>query len=364
MSKPLAHVPDDLRVRVGRPLARRLARGALASAWALRHPREPLSTRPERTASEPRWTLTSDGWDLPIRRIPPRPGASGEPVVLAAEMGQSVHTLDALPERSLARTLHEAGYDVWLFHHRGDPSARPPAVPGVCDVDAVGTLDVPALLDRIEAVTGAPRCLWLGHGLGAHAALVYLATGGDRISGLVSIGAPVHFPRASTRARVVGRVAEWLPAEWRVPLGTVADVLAPGPGERLVRPLAHTSRSIDRRSLLLHGTEAVRCGLIRQAARWFEHGHLTDRTGTVDYSAALASTWVPMLVVTAAGDPLSTPGAVAPLLLGSDRTRLHLDETWSHFDPLLAPEAHQAVYRPVCRWLDDRRDTTWEATPF
>ena len=206
-------------VRAARPLARRLARGALASAWALRHPREPLARRTTPTPSEPRWVRTEDGWDLPLRRIAPRPGASGEPVVLATELGTGDQTLDALSEDSLARRLHRAGYDVWWFHHRGTPKARPPATIEHCDMDAVATYDIPAALERIRVVTGAARVLWIGHGLGAHVALIHAARGGDRLAGLVSLTAPVRFPRSQTRARIAGRVAAWLPPQWRIPIG-------------------------------------------------------------------------------------------------------------------------------------------------
>lgn len=307
--------------------------------------------------------MTEDGWDLPLRRIVPRVGASGEPVLVATELGQGGHTVDALPDRSLLRALHDAGYDVWLFHHRGDPKARPPASSGPCDADAVATLDLPAAIERVRAVTGAPRVLWLGHGFGAHVGLIHIARCGGAIAGLVSIAAPVLFPTTRTRARVVGRVAEWLPSEWRVPIGTIADILAPGPGGRLVQPLARECGGAQRRGMLLHGTEAVRWGMIQQGARWFEHGHLTDRTGTIDYTAALRASDAPMLLVTAEDDPLCPPRAVAPLLRdGVDALRLGAG--WSHFDPLLAPDAPDAVFAPVLEWLADHRASCWEPAPF
>ncbi|HCH65137.1 MAG TPA: hypothetical protein DFR83_20200, partial [Deltaproteobacteria bacterium] len=328
-SPPLAPAAERPRVRIARPLARRLARGALASAWALRHPREPLAKRSERTPTEARWVSTEDGWELPLRRIVPRPGARGEPVVLATELGPGDHTLDALPDQSLARLLHQAGYDVWWFHHRGTPRARPPARIEHCDMDAVASFDIPAALERIRAVSGAERVLWIGHGIGAQVAMIHLALGGDRIAGLVSLTAAVCFPHSHTRARIAGRVAAWLPPEWRIPIGTVADVLAPGPGEHVIAPLTRSSDSLERRSLLLHGVEAVRMGLIRQGAMWFEQGHLSDRSGTVDYTVALRHQRTPMFVISASGDLLCPPEAVAPLVEGAQHCEsLVLDRTW------------------------------------
>lgn len=364
-SNPLTSTTDRPRVRFARPLARRLARGALASAWALRNPREPLARRSERTPTEARWVSTEDGWELPLRRIVPRPGARGEPIVLATELGTGDHTLDALPEHSLARRLHRAGFDVWWFHHRGTPQARPPARIEHCDMDAVAVYDIPAALERIRAVSGAEQVLWVGHGIGAQVALIHLARGGTGLAGLVSLTAAVQFPRSHTRARIAGRVAAWLPPEWRVPLGTVADVLAPGPGEQVIAPLAQSADALDRRSLLLHGVEAVRLGLIRQGAMWFEQGHLSDRTGTIDYTEALRHRTVPLFVVSASGDPLCPPDAVAPLTQHAPHCEsLVLDQTWGHFDPLLGPDATHAVFVPIEAWLQAHRSTCWEPEPF
>jgi predicted alpha/beta hydrolase len=361
----IAPAPSPLRGAVARPLARRLARGALASAWALRNPREPLATRPDPTRSEPRWAATEDGWELPLRRIPALPGMSGEPVVLATELGAADHTFDAIPESSLARRLHKAGYEVWWFHHRGHPQARSPSYIEHCDMDAVAGFDIPAALERIRAVTGAPRVLWVGHGVGAQVALIYAARGGDRLAGLVSVAAPVRFPRAHTRARVVGRVADWLPPDWRLPVGTIADILAPGPGQHVMRDLARHSSALDRRSLLLHGTEAVRVGLVKQGAKWFQHGHLSDRTGTIDYLHVLQQRSPPLFVVMAEGDPMCPVAASAPLLDGpGDRSELVLDHRFSHFDPFLAPEARETVFPAIETWLADRRTACWTAPVF
>ena len=286
-------------------------------------------------------------------------------MVLATELGTGNQTLDALSEDSLARRLHRAGYDVWWFHHRGTPKARPPATTEHCDMDAVATYDIPAALERIRAVTGAARVLWIGHGLGAHVALIHAARGGDQLAGLVSLTAPVRFPRSQTRARIAGRVAAWLPPQWRIPIGTVADVLAPGPGDGVIRPLTRGTEAIERRSLLLHGVEAVRMGLIRQGAMWFEQGHLSDRTGTIDYTMALQHSDLRLFIVSATGDPLCPPEAVAPLVEAARYcTSLVLDASWSHFDPLLASTAPIEVFGPIEAWLKGHRRACWESAGF
>ena len=367
MSADSLHPPVRLRKPAARsqraPIARRLARGALASAWALRNPREPLAPRPRPQPSEPRWIRSEDGWESPLRRLPPRTGASGEPVVLAGGMGQTLHTFDPSPDQSLAARLHQAGFDVWWLGHRGSAGARAPEQPGPCDLDAIVAHDLPAALERIRVVTGARRVLWVGHGLGGQLAYAHLASGGDDLAALVAIGAPLLFPRVRTRARLAGRIAAALPAEWRLPVGAVADALAPGPGSELIQQLAPSCDAAHRRGLLLHGTAAVRLGMIRQTARWYELGHLSDRSGRLDYAAALGSTRCPMLLVTAQQDPVCPSAAIAPLSKATDHTeRRHLDlsDEWGHLDLLLGPQAPHKVHRPIESWLVSRRELVWK----
>jgi len=345
------------------PLARRLARGALASAWALRNPREPLAPRPRPQLTEPRWVRAEDGWECPLRRLPPRLGAPGEPVILAGGLGQTLHTFDPEPDESLAARLHEAGFDVWWLGHRGSSGARPPEHPGPCDLDAIVDQDLPAVIERVKAVTGASRVLWVGHGLGGQLAYAHLASGGDDIAGLVALGAPLLFPRVHTRARLAGRIAAALPSEWRLPLGAVADALAPGPGADLIQRLAPSCDPAHRRGLLLHGTAAVRLGLIRQTARWYELGHLSDRSGRLDYAAASCHVRCPMLLITAEHDPVCPPHAVSPLAGATDhRERRHLNLTgdWGHTDLLVGPRAPEEVHRPITSWLVSRRRLAWK----
>lgn len=369
MSADTLHPPVRVRTpstpstRTGAPLARRLARGALASAWALRHPREPLAPRPKPQSTEPRWIRAEDGWECPLRRLAPKAGASGEPVVLAGGLGQTLHTFDPEPDGSLAARLHAAGFDVWWLGHRGSSGARPPQHPGPCDLDAIVAHDVPAVVERIKAVTGARRLLWVGHGLGGQLAYAHLAAGGDDIAGLVAIAAPLLFPRVHTRARLAGRIAAALPAEWRLPVGAVADALAPGPGADLLQRLAPSCDAAHRRGLLLHGTAAVRLGMIRQTARWYELGHLSDRSGRLDYAAALGGTRCPMFLVTAERDPVCPPRAIAPLSAATDhreRRHLLLAGDWGHLDLLLGPRAPKQVHLPIEKWLVARRQLAWK----
>ena len=140
---------------------------------------EPFAEHAKGSALEPVYYRAADGWEAPLWRLPPRPGASGEPIVLAHALGSSLRVMDWSPESSLVRRLHRSGFDVYLFEHRGDPSARPPVRPGPADLDAIIAEDIPAALERVRALSGYPRTLWLGHGFGGQLAYAYLSLGGS-----------------------------------------------------------------------------------------------------------------------------------------------------------------------------------------
>ncbi len=352
--------PRAIRARRRAPdIAGRIARRALASAWSLRHPQEPLSEKPSPSRWETVWVQTPDGWELPLSRVAARPGGRGEPVLISAGLGLGPHTVDAAPDRSLVRKLRSAGFDVWWFTHRGCADSRAPSTPTSCDVDAIAQYDIPTALDKICETTGAPQVLWVGHGLGGQVALVHLAHHGGRIAAMAALATPVAFPAAHTHQKVAGLVARLLPAEWRIPLGTVADLLAPGPGANLLVPYTGQCDATTRRGLLIHGTQAARMGMVRQLGVWMTHGHLCDRTGEVDYALALETCAVPMLVVTAQGDPLCPPRAVAPLMSSPQRRAIALPETWSHHDMLMGAAAPSVVFDPIVTWLSEHRDRVW-----
>ena len=67
---------------------------------------------------------TEDGWSLPVRHY----AASGPPVVLVHGMGVTHHNFDYRPDVSLAHSLQQAGFDVWVPALRGDPGTVAPSL--------------------------------------------------------------------------------------------------------------------------------------------------------------------------------------------------------------------------------------------
>ena len=119
-----ASLQHTLLGRAHRPLRNLL----LATAWSSRNPhaRERFRTELNDSARVPIWYTTADGWQAPLLHLPAAPGGSCEPVVLAPGLGFNEKTLDANTDRSLARFLQAAGFDVFILTHRASRLAVPP----------------------------------------------------------------------------------------------------------------------------------------------------------------------------------------------------------------------------------------------
>ena len=369
-----AQLPDRPRGPLAAEPVRRLARGAakaaLAVTWRSLNPDEdgPFARPPHRGEYrlDRRYYTADDGWRSPLFQLDARPGTPGEPVVLAHGLGTNRHALDFARELSLARALSDAGFTVFLLEHRADRSASPPlGATRAFDFDDIATRDVPAALEVIRARTGFPRAHWVGHGLGGQLLYAWLAHGrGDEIAAATTLCAPVLFPR-DPGLRALERLRFLLPAGLRVPTRAAAVLLSPtaAPGGSFLEQLgAHDIAGDVARGLLLHGTEDLHLGLIRQLWLWHARGALTDRSGRLEYIEALAGLGTPLQVITSGSDTHCLPEQALPVLdhLAGPQATVGLDAGWGHLDPLLSPRAATEVFPQVTAWLDSHRRRAWQ----
>lgn len=343
-------------------LRRRAARAALALAWSSRNPWEPFVGPEGDPRLHPVWYRSLDGWEAPLHRLPPRPGGSGEPVVLAHAAALGRRSFGLGPAGGLIQLLHDAGHDVWTLGHRGDSGARAPAAPGPVDLDAVVHLDLPPALDRVRAATGAARVLWVGHGLGGQLAVAALARGVEGIAGAALLGAATRFPATATLARAAGRIAGALPPHWRLPVHAVATALSPTGVDARLGVLTRQADGPARRGLLTRATADLRLGFARQAATWLRAGALVDRDDQVDYVAALTGLRVPLLCVAGADDPVAPPWAArgpADAVAPGFGATWDLGPGWSHLDLLTGPRAARELHPRLVDWLGALRSRCW-----
>jgi len=344
-------------------LAKTLGRAALAAAWAAHSPgvRERFLAPAPAPLVPCTWVRTADGWELPLWRQTPRPGADGAPVLLAVGPGLRPGCLRVRPDRSLVSALHEAGLDVYLMSHRGDPDARSPLGVQGFDFDDLVTQDLQATLDAIRARTQAERVLFVGHGMGGLMFIAHLARGGraDLAAG-VSLCAPVVFDVPSSRAREVHRIARLLPQSWRIPHRAIQRWMLATGRDTALRPLAQQVDGPTLRRMALDGTADLSAGLVQQIGRWHQAGHLCDRMGRFDDLAALEGMAFPLLSITGDADPICPPSAAAPLVQALRGAEAHtLKGGWGHLDPIVGAAAPRDVFPGIVRWLDRARRDCW-----
>lgn len=340
-----------------------ILRAAVEVAWSARHPREPFAHRADGRPLDRVYYQAADGWEAPLWRYPPRPGASGEPLLLAHGLGVNHAALDFRDGQSLARAAWKRGYDVYLLEHRGDRHAVAPRRPGAFDFDDIVDLDIPAALAAVRRVSGAPRTLWLGHAMGGQLLYGHLARGGaDDLAAGVALCAPVLFDAPRSTARLAAMAAPLLPDGWRIPSRTLHRALAPLGGPASFRALAGDTDGADLRGLMLDGVDDLHLGMIRQVARWISTGALCDRHDRFDYVAALQAVRLPVLVMAAHGDQVCSPAAARPAaeaLDSRDLTWEELGEGWGHLDLLVGRRAADEVFPLVLDWLEPHRRSCW-----
>ena len=354
----LSRFTGPLQLPEPRDLVKTAAHAALATAWRGLQPqsRERFARSPDQRLLRRLYYRTDDGWQAPLFRLEPRPGATGEPVVLAHGLGVNRHSLDFDPKLSLARALQAEGYAVYLLEHRGDRSAIAPPKPRPWDFDDLATQDLPAALDQVREHSGFERVLFVGHGLGGQLLYAHLAhTRGDDVAAACAISAPVRFTAATSRARNLRQAMRLLPGNLRLPA-------------RAASALSATSLQVEgqtegpvHRGLLVHGSEDLHVGLLRQVLLWFEAGALVDRDDRIDYACALHGLKTPLQLVTSWGDRLCRPEDATAVLahVAGPTDLVELDASWGHLDPLLGREAGSSVHPHIVRFLGRFRGACW-----
>lgn len=343
----------------GRDLASLILRTAAEIGWSARREGEPLANRRDQLPPDRLYYRSSDGWEAPLWRYPPRPGGNGEPLVLSHGLGFSPGSMDLREDASLARAAWERGYDVYLAEHRGDRNALPPPGAGAFDFDDLVERDVPAILDAVLARSGYSRALWIGHALGGQLLYGHLArSGADQLAAGVSLCAPVRFEAPRSAARVAAIVSQLLPPTWRVPSRSLHRILAPSGSTGSLGALAADTSGPDLRGLMLDGMADVHSGLVRQMSRWVANGWMCDRHDRFDYTAGLKGLRLPMMILSAGGDPLCPPAAARPVAEVLDARDLSWEELpgdWGHLDVLVGRRASTEVFPVILDWLEAHR---------
>lgn len=347
-----------------------------------------------------RTSLAAAADDGVLLRLERYARAGAAPVLLLHGWMQSPRGMDSpVLGRSLARYLHEQGYDVFIGCMRGHGDGRQRSGSmGHWTPGCHAALDLPAFVRTIRRVNGRSPAL-VGHSLGGLVSLLYLAgavrrdghTGPDaemararnrHVPTVCAIAPPLAFPARSIglfneRPDLAGRMlcrfgasrlgARLLHKVPDVPLQRVVRraVKTPGLGRALSSALVTAARTNGSRGFWRPenmSREVVLAELTRtldstsgaelvQLATWVVAGGLDTR-----WQKALQHVSSPTLLVAGERDGVSTVDGVVQgsRTLGARDRRLLVIRNAGHNDLRVGDQGVAQLYPALTEWLDQR----------
>ena len=324
--------------------------------------------RPERHTA-----LTDDGWTLALYRYrpvgPPRPAQS--PVFLCHGLGANRFNLDAPGKLSLAKWLSEKGFDCWVVELRGAGKSSRPTRTNALEYDWVFDdyvdHDIPAALEVVRNLTGAPRVHWVGHSMGGMIAYAYvIRRGGEALRSLTAIASPSFSKlghRLLDRAATLRWVTKVLPKAQYEGVAKLSVLVMPAFRVSFGRLLANP-RNVDSRALMRLVWKApadLPMSLLAQLADWYVEGGFWDGSGRMDYTQFLSKIEVPSLIIAGAYDKLTPPADIKLVydrLGSSDKKYLLCGKAmgcvhdYGHIDLVLGNRAEREIWTHISSWID------------
>ncbi|XP_067009485.2 lipase 3 [Anabrus simplex] len=365
-------------------------------------------------SAESHSVLTQDGHLLTVHRLLPRSAdgpshteydsdsevtsALDRPIVFL-QHGVLASSLDWVltgPDKALGYKLCDAGYDVWMGNLRGNLYSKKHINMTAEEPEfwnfswhEIGMYDLPAMVDRVLAVTGQPGLHLLGHSMGATVTLVMLTERPEYNSKLqltvllapvvrlmyntsvfrysapywrtfqrVTQYAGVHsFPPSSQRvqeqlapmcaeryvgARICARFLHTVAGYTRhLNMSLVPDLFSHYPTQTSVRTMSHFMQSMDtgRFSKYDYGPE--------------ENTYRYNSSSPVEYDLVAVSS--PVAIFVGDSDPFTEPQDMEwlaqqlPNMIGNF---LVAAQSFSHLSFLWSTDADAVLYDPLLRLLD------------
>ncbi|MEL6179036.1 MAG: alpha/beta fold hydrolase, partial [Myxococcota bacterium] len=312
---------------------------------------------------------TDDGWRVALHRYRrPERATRAAPVLLCPGMMVNRRLMDLTPDRSLARTLSDVGFDVWVLEVRGvGASTRPSWLHNrtweITFEDFVDR-DAPAAIGLIRAQTGADRVHWMGHGLGGMIGAAVAQQPTSKLASLALIGSSGR-PKLPAGVRFGVSMAwmlSWLPSASTKALSAfLAPFYIPTPLDAVLVRSENLAPEAARVALA-HMAEDLPMPLLRQCSRWAMVGEMVSSRDDRNFTQALDQIQVPLLGVAADDDRLATPSAVryaveraastrkAYINIGGEGAGARLTPC-GHLDMLIGDAAARDVFPRLAGWL-------------
>ena len=317
---------------------------------------------------------TDDGWTLKAARYKPaspKPGAL--PIILCHGATANLYTWDLDERHGMATYLSGLGYDVWSVNLRGrdkDPEAKTDDSPTRSwTFEEMLHHDLPAWINYVRKVTGAPQVIWIGHSMGGMLMYAYLETYGDSaIHAVVTIGSPVEFTdqKANKDLAKLRFLAGALNPKHRIKLKWMARLSWPLAGltDEMGRNTVFNPDNMPTKVREEYAYNAVSnssVAILRELVLWADNGTCFAPDGSMNYTKELGRVKVPVLMIAGAMDKLGTPKSVTHAfdsVSSEDKTlriysRANGDSfDYGHLDLIVGEKAPQEVYPVISDWVD------------
>ena len=338
---------------------------------------------PPQNQNEEVFAETPDGWMLAIRRYKPENKKPGSlPVILCHGYGCN-GTFWTLEDRcDFAAYLRAKGYDTYVpdlrgmgqSYHKPDPGEftgdtlmdEPQDGIGDWTVDDYAFTDVPAIIDKVRELSGAPKVCWVGHSMGGMIMYAYLvrAKGAqDNVQTFVAVASPVFMFQPA--GRMMQNMRKNVGLLKTVNIKGICDNYALLPTGIMPFDTLYYNRAnvtdLTVRRMNAYCMEDLPYGVSLQLNQMVATGTFWSADGKIDYCERLHEITIPMYFVSGKLDNMCPAGMAyyAYRCVGSGHkefihfARANEDKAdYGHCDLIWGLSAPEEVFPKIASWLD------------
>lgn len=325
---------------------------------------------------------TTDGWEIALTRYKAVGPTKGLPVVLCHGISANERNMDLDENHSMARWLASQGREAWTMSLRGtgtsDTIDAANKRPGPVYFDDYWKHDLPAVVEYVKKVSGAPAIDYAGHSMGGMVLYAYLSQGGQGIHAGATLGSPTRLDWGTGMEGLIKTLGPALVSPGSmIPSGTGAFLASPfqgamedGPFQRMFYNPQSTDLETWRR-LMVYGTAPVSGGAALQLISLMDGGQFQSFDGKIDLRADMAKITTPIIVVAGRLDRIAVAPAVKDgyRALGGPKEWLLITRAngsrgeYGHMDLVIGERASKEVWPKLIKFFDRATPAAPEAPP-